>query len=63
MNPLLRLARSGYALALLALVLGLAYLITGSAEGAFVVAVLEAVFWASLQYFKDRRARRVTRPA
>jgi uncharacterized membrane protein len=63
MNPVIRLARPGYVLALLALTLGLAFLITGSAEGALVVALLEGAFWACLQYFKarpfkDRRGKR-----
>ena len=58
MNPLIRLARPGYTLALMALILGLAFLITGSAEGAFVVALLEGAFWACLQYFKDRHGER-----
>ncbi|HEY4266017.1 MAG TPA: hypothetical protein VGM72_11915 [Micropepsaceae bacterium] len=49
MNPIIRLARPGY--------------ITGSAQGAFMVAVLEAVLGASLQYFKVRRAGRVMRRA
>ena len=57
MNPVMLFARPGYTLALLGLVLGLAFLITGSAEGALVVALLEAAFWATLQYFKDRRGK------
>jgi hypothetical protein len=63
MNPVIRIARPGYVLALLALVLGLAFLITGSAEGALVVAFAEGALWASLQYFKDRRAGRLKRHA
>jgi uncharacterized membrane protein len=64
MNPFIRLARPGYTLALLALILGLAFLITGSAEAAIVIAVLEAALWASLKYFKDhRRAGRLKRHA
>ena len=55
---LIRLTRPGYAVALLALSLGLAFLITGSAEGTFVVALLEGTFWAFLQYRKDRRGER-----
>ena len=58
MNPFIRLARPGYTLALMALTLGLAFLITGSVWGMFVVALLEAAFWASLQYFKDLRGKR-----
>jgi hypothetical protein len=57
MNPVINtLARPGYALALLAVTLGLAFLITGSAEGALVVALLEGAFWACLQYRRDRRS-------
>ena len=58
MSSLLHLARPGYGLALLALTLGLAFLITGSAVGALVIALLEGLFWAGLQYLKDRRAVR-----
>ena len=58
MNPFVRLARPGYTLALLALTLGLAFLVTGSAEGTLVVALLEGAFWASLQSFADRRDER-----
>jgi uncharacterized membrane protein len=61
MGPIIRSARPGYILALLALLLGLAFMITGSAEGALVVAALEAALWTSLQYFKDRRGRSLTR--
>jgi hypothetical protein len=59
MYPVIRLARPGYVLALLVLVLGLALLITASAEGALAIAVLEAALWASFQYFKDRRTGRL----
>jgi len=45
--------------ALLALALGLGFVVTGSAEGMLAVAVLEAMFWAGTQYFKDRRGRRL----
>jgi uncharacterized membrane protein len=61
MNSIQHMARPGYVLALLALTLGLAFLITGSAEGALAIALLEAVFWAALQYFKDGRGER-TKP-
>jgi uncharacterized membrane protein len=63
MNPLINFARPGYILALLALVLGLAFVITGSAEAAIAIAILEAALWASVQYFKDRRARQLKRHA
>jgi uncharacterized membrane protein len=59
MNPVIRLARPGYVLALLVLILGLAFVITGSAEGALAIAVLEGALWASFQYLKDRRAGRL----
>jgi uncharacterized membrane protein len=54
-----RIAGAGYTLALLAVVLGFAFVVTGSAEGAAIVAILEGVFWAALQYFKHRRDRRL----
>jgi hypothetical protein len=60
MNSFVRLARPGYTLALLTLILGLGFLITGSAEGGFVVAVLEGAFWTSLQFFKDRHGKCLT---
>jgi uncharacterized membrane protein len=55
MSSMQHMARPGYVLALLALSLGLAFLITGSAEGALAIALLEGAFWAALQYFKGRR--------
>jgi hypothetical protein len=58
MNPVTNLARPGTVVALLAVTLGLAFLITGSVEGALVVALLEGAFWASLQCRKDRRGER-----
>jgi hypothetical protein len=59
MNAFIRLARPGYTVAFLALILGLGFLITGSAEAGVIIAVLEGAFCASLQYFKDRRGGRV----
>ncbi len=59
MNRFLTPSRPGYMFALLALALGLGFVVTGSAEGMLAVAVLEAMFWAGTQYFKDRRGRRL----
>ena len=52
-----KLARPGYALALLALTAGLAYALTQSLWGMIVIAMLEALFWAANQYVQDRRRR------
>ncbi|HXJ00791.1 MAG TPA: hypothetical protein VNH44_06180 [Micropepsaceae bacterium] len=60
MSPFMRVTRPGYVLALLALALGVAFLITGSAEGVMIVAALEGAFWALLQIFKDRHEKRLT---
>ena len=59
MTLFVRLGRPGYGVAALAVILAIAFLVTGSAEGALVVALLEGVFWACLQYFKDRRGEPV----
>jgi len=48
----------GYVLALLAVVLGLAFVITGSAWGMMVVAIAEAALWASVQYVRQLRLKR-----
>jgi hypothetical protein len=52
-----RLARPGYALAVLVLSAGIAYALTESLWGMAVVAMLEAAFWAATQYAQDRRWR------
>jgi uncharacterized membrane protein len=52
-----KLARPGYAIALLVLIAGLTYVLTESLWGMMVIAALEAVFWAATQYFQDRRRR------
>jgi hypothetical protein len=51
------IARPGCTVALICLVAGLAFLVTGSAEGGFVVLIAEGAFWAFTQFFKDRRHR------
>ena len=63
MNNFIRIARPGYTLALLALILALGFLITGSAWGMLVVAALEGAFWAPLQYLKDRHGKRLSHRA
>jgi len=57
MNAFICLARPGYTLGLLALALGLGFVITGTVWGMLVVAALEAAFSAGMQYFKDRGRR------
>ena len=52
-----RFVRPGYALALLALSLGIAYALTQSLWGMVIIGMLEAVFWAASQYVHDRRWR------
>jgi hypothetical protein len=47
---------AGYAVALLCLIAGVFFLITGGNVGATIIlVVLEAAFWALMQYFKNRR--------
>jgi uncharacterized membrane protein len=55
MSNFVRITRPGYIMALFVLILGLAFLLTGSVRGMLLIAVLEGALWASLQYFKDRR--------
>jgi len=49
--------RPGYALALLVLSAGIAYAVTQSLWGIFLIAMLEAAFWATTQFAQGRRWR------
>ena len=62
MHPSHWIAGPGYTLAWFALAAGLAYAIAGI-TGMIIIGILEGAFWASLQYLKDRRDRRVDQRA